>query len=405
MKKIGFFILLLICAFPILSALEIDMSSNISQGETVIASVSGNFFDPITKDNIYFYRGHVRTSFDYDVAKIGDTYYIYFLTTNKAENNYSINISGVRYAVGSQVSSQQISKSFKIINKTADFSVNPGFIITDGNFSIQIQNLQAGSITVELATEVNSGSSRGFFGFLFGTEEVSQSVTLSSGEIEDLDVKLENINETTIRTITISTANTEYNIPCYVILENTSTSPVEENTTISNQTNTTVINQTEEENNLTEEEENITEEEDTCSFFSTLFGTCNESVIQNGTNTTNKTSTNNSKVDYEVVEVGNKTVVIQNGTILNESSTSKTCTQIKGVVCSSGEICQNATIYAKDAKCCISQCVKEEKTSNKKLIGIIIVVAAFIIILFFIAKFKKTKMKKDPVLNNQFLHR
>jgi len=396
MKRTIPLFLLLILAFPVISAIDINMNSNISKGETIIASVSGNFLDPITKSNIYFYRGHVRTSFDYDVAKIGENYYIYVQTVNKAENNYSINISGVRYLVGSQVSSEQISKKFRITNETADFLVSPGFVITDGNFSIKVQNLQPLPITIGLETEVNSGSSSGIFGFLFGGKEAEQSITLSSGEIKNLYIKLENIYETTIRTITLSTDNTEYKIPSYVILENLPVPLPEENTTV-------VPNET-----------NIEEEE--CSFFSKLFGTCGTSNVQNETqenetsdneipynNQTNQTLTNqtSSNADYEVVKVGNKTVAIRDGEILNESATSRTCAQIKGDICSSGEICQNTTIYAKDAKCCISKCVKEEEKTNTKLVGWLIIAVIFLMILwFFVKKFRGMKKKKDTLLNH-----
>jgi hypothetical protein len=392
MKRVIPLFLFLIIAFPVISAIEINMNSDIPKGETIIASVSGNFLDPIAKSNIYFYRGHVKTSFDYDVAKIGDNYYIYILTTNKAENNYSINISGVRYMVGSQISNQQISKSFNIINETADFSVNPGFVIANGNFSVKVQDLQSIPITIDIETEVNSGSSDGSFVFLLNREE-TESIDLLSGEIKTLYIQLENISETTIRTITLSTANTEYKIPCYLILENNTISP-ENNSNITNYNQT--ANQTNETN---------------CTFFSKFFGTCSTNNAQNETqenktfdndtqknNTSNNNSSSNS--DYEVVKIGNKTVAIKNGTILNESATSKTCAQIKGDICSSGEICQNTTVYAKDAKCCVSQCVKEEKKTNTKLIGWLIIGFLFIVILlFFRTKFRGMKKKRDILLN------
>jgi hypothetical protein len=385
MKRIIPLFLFLIIAFPVISAIEINMNSDIPKGETIIASVSGNFLDPIAKSNIYFYRGHVKTSFDYDVAKIGDNYYIYILTTNKAENNYSINISGVRYMVGSQISNQQISKSFRIINETADFSVNPGFVITNGNFSIKVQDLQPLPIAINLETEVNSGSSDGSFGFFSSGEKTEQSINLLSGEIKTLYIQLENISETTIRTITLSTANTEYNVPCYIILENISISPINENdTTDYNQTDNQTTNET----------------EGNCTLFSVIFGTCKSENVQNETSGNETSNNSSSNGDYEVVKIGNKTVAIKNGTILNESATSKTCAQIKGYTCSSGEICQNTTIYAKDAKCCVSQCVKEEKKTNTKLIGWLIVGFLFIIIvLFFRIKFRGMKKKKDTLLN------
>lgn len=394
MKKAIPLILFLIMFFPAISAIEINMNSEVPQGETIIASISGNFLDPITKSDISFYRGHVVTSFDYDVAKIGDNYYIYIQTTNKPENNYSINISGVRYYIGSQVSNAQISKQFKITNETADFSVDPGFIISHDNFSIKVQNLQPEPITINLYTKIDSGDSNGFFGFLFNNEETQESITLYSGQIKDLDIHLEDIFETTIRTITLSTENTEYNIPCYIILEGNS----EENTTVEENT-TTEDNTTTEENNTTDNET-----EEGCSFFGKLFNTCQNQTQENETpsnnSNTQENETNNSIPDYEVVKIRNKTVAVKDGVILNESATSKTCAQIKGKVCASGEICQNSTIYAKDAKCCISDCVKEKPNTNLKIIGWIIVGVLFIIILrFFVVRFRKMKRKSDPLLN------
>jgi hypothetical protein len=405
MKKIIPLLLFLIMVviFPLISAIEINMPSEIPKGETIIASFSGNFIDSITKNNVFFYRGHVKTSFDYDIARIGDIYYIYAETVGKAENNYSINISGVRYYVGSQVSRQPILKNFKIINETADFSVDPGFIIGNQDFSVKVQNLQAGPITININTKTDSGSSNGFFGFLFNNAKVGQSITLLSGQIKYLNIHLEDINETTIRTITLSTENTEYNIPCYIILEN----GPEVNATIDNNTtideNNTIID------NETIIEDNITNKSG-CSFFQTLFGTCNltvqnetlenETVPLNNTNMSHVNNKTNSSKDYDLINIGNKTVAIRNGTILNESATSKTCLQIKGKVCASGELCQNSTIYAKDAKCCMSSCVKENGSTNTKLIGWGIVGVIVIVVLrFFFVRLKNMKRKSDPLLN------
>lgn len=388
MKRAIILFLFLVTLFPIVSALDINMNSNVSKGETIIASLSGNFLDPVIKDNIYFYRGHVRTSFDYDVAKIGDIYYIYVLTANKAENNYSINISGVRYMVGSQLSTEQISKSFAITNKTADFSVNPGFIITNGNFSIKIQNLQSFPITINIETEINSGSASGIFEFTFKGEKAGQSINLSPGELRDLYVGIKDISGITIRTITLSANNTEYKILSYLILGNVSVP-------LLNETNATNYNQT---NNT-----NTTE----CSFFGKLFGTCDTNSVQNETqenetftNETNETSNNAPNADYEVIKVGNRTFVVKDGEVLNESATLKTCAQINGDVCSSEEICRNATIYAKDAKCCISKCVKQEEKTNSRYIGwIMLGILVLIVLWFFIKRYGGTKNKKDVLLS------
>jgi hypothetical protein len=398
MKNLIILFSFLILLFPAISAVEINMNSaEVLQGETVIVSISGNFLDAITEDNVYFYREHTRTSFDYDIARINDVYYIYFQTVNKAVNNYSINISGIRYMAGSQVSDAQISKAFSIINETSDFSVDPGFIIADEDFFIKIQNFQSSSITINLDTEIISGMQNETFGFMFNNEEVESSITLSSGESKNLYFQIENISETTIGEIVLDSGSTEYAVPFYVLVKD---SPVSNESNISNEE----INETGSLNETISNESSSTE--GNCSFFGSLFGTCdatdNEEEEEEEEIEENNSTENSSEVDYEVVKVGNKTVAIKDGEILNESATSKTCSEIKGVVCSSGEVCQNTTVYAKDAKCCVSKCVVEEKsTSNSKTIGWIIIAFIFIMILwFFVKKFRGMKNKKDPLLNS-----
>lgn len=364
MKRIIIFLFLLL-AFPIISALEINMDSQIPQGQTIIASVYGNFLDSITKNNIQFYRGHVRTSFDYDVAKIGDLYYIYALSGGKLPNNYSIIIKNVRYMDGAQVSQQEISKNFTITNDTADFSLNPGFVITDGNFSLKIQDLQSSDITINIETEINSGGTDGSFNFIMDGQEAGDSIILHSGQIKNIKIILDDLTETTIRTIRLSTDNLEYDIPIYVILGNFTGSSAEENESEINQTNNPPANET------NEEEDNETD----------------DGIV--------------SEPDYEIIIKDNKTVAVKNGEIIDAPATSKTCLQIKGDICSQEEICQNQTIYAKDAKCCISKCVKQEEKKNTKIIGWIIIAVIFIVILwFFRIKFRGMKRKKDLLLDN-----
>src|SRR4030042_4680810 len=117
------------------------MGESLSQGETIITKVSGNFLTPVTEENIFFYRGHVRAPMEYGVAKIGDDYYVYALTTGKTAGDYSLSIENVQYMKGAEISDENIIKNFSITNLTAAFSVKPGFIISSGNFSLEIQNL------------------------------------------------------------------------------------------------------------------------------------------------------------------------------------------------------------------------------------------------------------------------
>ena len=65
------FLILTISIFFIsaISAAQIDFlknSENFSQGETLIAKVSGNFVEKPTNENVVFYREHVRIPMVYE---------------------------------------------------------------------------------------------------------------------------------------------------------------------------------------------------------------------------------------------------------------------------------------------------------------------------------------------------
>src|SRR5271157_5060039 len=98
MKKsfilLSFLVLLLL---PIISALQINMNTNLSQGQTLIAQVTGNFLGPIQIQNVLLYNGHVRVSFIPYINDINNTYYIYGQLGQQIPGNYSLNLTGVSY--------------------------------------------------------------------------------------------------------------------------------------------------------------------------------------------------------------------------------------------------------------------------------------------------------------------
>ena len=77
MKRMFFIIIALLFLIPLTTAVNIDMKTNFSQGETFIAKISGDFYYSISKENIIFDEGHVRTSIIPFVTKINNDFYIY----------------------------------------------------------------------------------------------------------------------------------------------------------------------------------------------------------------------------------------------------------------------------------------------------------------------------------------
>ena len=368
---------LVILIIPQIYSLEIQMSSQIPQGETTIAKLEGNFLDSISKENIEFYRGAAKVPFVYDVGQINGIYYIYFQTSGKSQNNYSISIQNIRYYNGSSISNQPISKNFTITSETADFSISKGFVITGENFSIFLQNLNSDSLIIKFNTEILSGSF-GNLEFYFQNNLVENSFTIFSGETEELEIHLQNINETTIRNLILSSENTEYEIPIYIIAQNLPQENPENNSENETLNNPEEINETENET-----------EDDGGSFWD-LFKKKNETE-------NSETNSENNSDEYEIIidDNGNEYAVDNNGNIINAPASSKTCSELKGSVCSSNQICQNDnSTYASDAKCCLSSCVKKTSNKNTKIIGWVIIGVILILLIWFKIKFGKTRRRK-----------
>jgi len=149
MKK-NFIIFLLILFLPTILAANITIKENYNSQETLIAKISGEFLQPILDENIFFYRAHVKVPMDYDVTKIQDDYYVYtILPQTNEQKNYSIRIKNIRYIQDGSSTDEEIKKDFTISNQTADFNVNPGFVVADDDFSIEIKNLKNSEIEIK----------------------------------------------------------------------------------------------------------------------------------------------------------------------------------------------------------------------------------------------------------------
>ena len=115
---ISFFLFSLL-VLPAISSVSIDMKSDFSQGETLIAKISGYFLEPILRENVLFYRGHVRIPMEYDITRIDEDYYLYANLAGKTSNNYSLIIRNVRHMEFTEVTEEDIIKNFSIFRLKA----------------------------------------------------------------------------------------------------------------------------------------------------------------------------------------------------------------------------------------------------------------------------------------------
>ncbi len=415
-------IVFMLFIIPIASAVEFEVDSEFDHGETFLAKISGNFIDPILAKNIFFYRGHVTTSVPFSILKIGEGYYIYAQLLDKDAGEYSIAIENVRYYEGSQIIDEDIIKNFTITNKTADFSVNPGFVITSEDFFIEAKNLQDHQITIKVKETETSEKKVGFFESLFGIGEDSERlITLYSGEIKKIDFEIGGLNETVINKVELSTENTFYKIPVYIIKNKTAVEkkeigfkfePSELNITLSTNSNATRIIYLINTGDLILENISLSVSYSLKQYTSLSaelidklnpnsskkielrFNSDDEEKIVEG-QITAKVEENGNVYAYSAVMLNFQKFylpIVGEGEIGKKPPVSQNCAEMGGVICDLKQNCTGKLERARDYICCIGECEEIKKSSAGKIIGWLMIIAVIgLLIWFFKKKYRGAK--------------
>jgi hypothetical protein len=404
-------ILFLFLFLPFVSAVQLSINQNFSQGETIIAKISGNFISPITNDNIFFCSGYIcnenfRIPMEYEVLKLGDDYYLYAITTGKSAGNYSLSIQNVQYMRGSQVANDTIAANFSITNSTADFSVNPGFVYSSGDFYLQVQNLQNNDLTITVNTATNDSSARQI---LISPSSTYSPISLSSGEIKKINFAV-GAGSPSLRMVELKSNNFTYEIPVYLFSSSSSTNGNvtesfeidPQSLTISVPTNATTtktiylynLGDTELDNvslslpdslnssmNLSQYYiQNLSSKSGIpidLSFFSTIQKTVTGSLV----------ATSGEKTISSSIFL----TFVNNYTVSNQSILTQTCAELNGTVCNSTQQCDREPIYATDNVCCLGTCNDIPANNSGTIIGIVIVVVILAAVIFFYIRYKKAK--------------
>ena len=144
MRSKYLFILAFFLIIPGLLALDVSLSKTSYQPqETLQAEITGNFINPLTIENIFLYKEGVPrpTPVISDLAKFKNTYYVYLVLPNQ-EGNFSIRIENAKYTEAGMEKTDTIIKEFEIKKTNQSvLQINPGFVITDKDFSIKVKSL------------------------------------------------------------------------------------------------------------------------------------------------------------------------------------------------------------------------------------------------------------------------
>ncbi len=428
-KQIILILFLGLLVFPLISAVQVDMNNNSKQGETLIVKISGNFLEPVLKENIYFYRDYAQVPFEFDLLKIQEDYYFSTSTLGKQAGNYSIVIKDSKYYIAcGEISKKDIITNFLIKNESADFSVTLGILIVNKSFSLEIQNLK----DEELIIYINKNSSQekqeepsGFFSFLFGNKEEShlegESIILKAGETKQVELEFKDILQPTFKNIELKTENFTQNILVYALatgkeekleiknikfeLNNlnismsTNSSKTKflylNNIGTSNLENVSLIISDSLKDYIKIEPEFLEEFEANKSKRITLnISSKDEEEIINGTI---KAISNNTFSYINISLNITKGIILEdNQTENNKPIIAQTCAEKNGTICKESEKCSIETEYAADGNCCLSECIEKKKSSIGKTIAwILIIIFIGIYVWFYFKKYKKTKSKTN----------
>lgn len=399
-----------------ISAIEFDMKEEFNQGETLMAKLSGDFINPPIKQNIFFYRGHVKTAIDANIARIGEDYYIYAQLFGKTENNYSIVIEDISYKKAGQTIEEDLTKNFTITNKTADFIIKPGFVTTKNDFSITLENLKDEDLQVDFEITTISGDEGGIAGY---DEDTAHEILIDSGE-ETIDFKIDLKEGKTIKLIEFTSGDLSYSVPVSIFVDD-----------FSEQTKTFSFEIQPEEINL---EIPTTGEaiERLIYIYNTGTGTITNlrlnlqgqlepyvilsedkfgKVLPGSNANLNLMITPSSEktirgelvieTDQSLTNKIDITIIFKKGASLenlkSEVTTEDNCADLGHEVCSEDQTCSNIeeTVYANDGICCIGTCRAKASGSLGKIIGFILIIVVVVAGGIFLRNYKNVKNPID----------
>ena len=404
---------------PVVSSVEFQMNEEFKQGETLMAKISGNFVTPILKENVVFYRGHVKTPIDFGVSKIDGEYYIYASLVGKPAENYSLSIENTEYMKGNTVIDDNLVRNFSITNETADFSIKPGFIVTNTDFFIEVQNLRDFKISIDIKIQ-NESTYDGFFDSLYSNAgDIGTSLEVKSNDIKKINFELKNIDNSLLSILELSTPNLKYEIPVFIYSnESISNEPkifgfetssllVEMSLEDTSKRIVYLLNKGEEtlENisisisdslipyidlSITRIDKLEVGERQKIEIF---FASDDEPKLISGSIRARESS---DIIDHLTISLNFLEGYIPPPENKSEDNivSEFTCSELNGVFCGDGEECTEDTKRAKDGKCCLVECKVTGTSSTGKIVGwSLIALIVIFLFWFFKSKYKGAKKK------------
>jgi hypothetical protein len=387
------FITLTLLIITNINAIEITLSKSIySPFETLQAEITGNFIS-LSNDNVFIYNNNEpRLTPVISGLFLNNNVYYYYAVLPKIEGNYSLRILNAEYTKEGVLTTEPIIKDFYIEKNNYTFdslSINPGFIVTSKDFSINIKspfknqlvkiNYQSYNKTVSLIEDQEKT-----IDFLIKDINVPDSfIYINNYKIPVFILNLSGVEEKKeIRFYPESIDATVVAGSTYffqIMLENTGNKNLSE----------VVLS-----NNL-----GITISPNTIPDFNRF----DKKIINVSINIPKDAKSNMSGIIYSDYEGKSSTMnvyfsITKNQSQVNLSGTTilpgLSCSKLKGLVCIYPEKCTGETQESLEGPCCIGECKVD--TTNKNdynwIFGLV-ALAVIALIAFFLIKNSKKKPK------------
>lgn len=394
-----YLILMVFILVPGAFGISSDMKEVYQPGETMIAQIYGEILEPILPEDVKFLRdSHIEVPFDYDLKKINGAYYIYaIMPLIQLEENeskeYSMLIEDVSTTVNGQQQEVDFEQIFKVSGAFADYTVNPGIIVSSDDFEIEITLnkdvseviqvdfpidreiiLRPGKNSIRFDVKDISG---GLYEANIGTYKVPVYI---NKEIKDIPPLIAfDPFEIDSRIVTGVEAKYSFSI------KNNGEERIEEFSVVYNKDIISISPDFPdyfEPGKLYEFEAVLIEESKEVEEFV---------IIQYG----NESYQLPIRVEYieeeEQIIIPNESGVIEVGYY---------CSELNGKKCSSSEICSGESVISRDVKeCCLSACTASKEGTELAWVGWALGVTLVLILGFVGWKYYKTNKKKDTFQN------
>jgi len=404
MKKEFAILGLIFILMPFVLGVEINLVKESYSGwETLQADITGNFIS-LEKENVLIYENgsaHSEAVLS-GLIKRGDVYKYYAILPER-EGNFSLRIEGVQYIKSGKLVDDVVSKDFTIVKGGVVLSVNPGFVITDKDFSVRVvsyngnQDISAtfsGNGQTESLHLVDSVEDKIKFS-IEGVLDSESNIEIGSYNIPVYLIKKQNeivVNESYIEIVPLDLRGSldvgeEYTFE--IMIEN------------SGETNISLI--------VLSSDLDVLIEPNKIEFIEVgekkIVNVTLVKIGESGEVFGEIVAEFDGKIlsipiSFEIEEGKEVVVKVKNETIPGKKDLY--CEDLGGVVCLDNDECDEDTVPALDGPCCLGECV-EESDFNWWIIGLLILVLVAGIILVYYKKIKKKQIRKssDEILNDK----